>query len=127
MIPRQVAGERVPGSGVMFVGTQGHMFADYGRYRLYPQDKFKNFQPPKQTIPKSIGHHAEWIRACKQGGETSCAFDYSGPLTETVLLGNVALRAGAPLTWDAEALTATDCPTAARYVRKTYRPGWELL
>ena len=64
MIPRQVAGQRVPGSGVMFVGTEGQMFADYGRYKLYPQDKFKSFQPPKQTIAKSIGHHAEWIQAC---------------------------------------------------------------
>ena len=126
MIPRQVAGQRVPGSGVMFVGTEGQMFADYGRYKLYPQDKFKSFQPPKQTIAKSIGHHAEWIRACKKGTPTTCNFDYSGALTETVLLGNVSYRTGKALEWDAAALEAPNCAAAARYIRKEYREGWEV-
>ena len=126
MIPRQVAGERVPGSGVMFVGTEGHMFADYGRYRLYPLDKFKSFKPPKQTIAKSIGHHAEWIQACKKGTPTTCNFDYSGALTETVLLGNVSFRTGKALEWDAEALEAPNCAEAAQYIRKDYRKGWEV-
>ena len=126
MIPRQVAGQRVPGSGVMFVGTEGQMFADYGRYKLYPQDKFKSFQPPKQTIAKSIGHHAEWIQACKKGTPTTCNFDYSGALTETVLLGNVSYRTGKALEWDAAALEAPNCAAAARYIRKEYREGWEV-
>ena len=126
MIPRQVAGQRVPGSGVMFVGTEGQMFADYGRYKLYPQDKFKSFQPPKQTIAKSIGHHAEWIQACKKGTPTTCNFDYSGALTETVLLGNVSYRTGKALEWDAAALEAPNCAAAASYIRKEYREGWEV-
>ena len=125
-IPQEVAGERVPGNGVMFVGTEGKMFADYGRYKLFPTEKFADFQPPEQSIPPSIGHHNEWIKACKTGSPTTCNFDYSGALTETVLLGNVAYRTGAPLEWDAQNLKATNCPEADRYIRKMYRPGWEV-
>lgn len=125
-IPKEVAGQRVPGSGVMFVGTDGHMFADYTSYRLFPQEKFAGFTPPKPTIPRSIGHHAEWIKACKEGTPTTCDFSYSGPLTEAVLLGNVAYRIGQRLEWDAANLRATNCPEADRYIRKEYRAGWEV-
>ncbi len=126
MIPREVAGERVPSNGVMFVGSEGKMFADYGSYRLFPKEKFENFQPPEQTIPASIGHHAEWIKACKDGSPTTCNFDYSGALTETVLLGNIAYRTGESLDWDAANLKATNVPAADKYIRKEYRPGWEV-
>ncbi|MCA9082849.1 MAG: Gfo/Idh/MocA family oxidoreductase [Planctomycetaceae bacterium] len=125
-IPKEVAGERVPANGVMFVGTEGRMFADYSRYRLFPADKFSSFKPPEQSIPASIGHHAEWIKACKDGSPTTCNFDYSGALTETVLLGNVAYRTGKALTWDAAALKATNCPEADAFIAKQYRSGWEV-
>jgi hypothetical protein len=125
-IPREVAGERVPGSGVMFIGSEGNMFADYGSYRLFPKEKFADYKPPEPTIPRSIGHHAEWIKACKDGSSTTCNFDYSGALSEAVLLGNVAYRTGAKLDWDAANLKATNCPEADKYVRKEYRPGWEV-
>ena len=126
LIPREVAGQRVPGSGVMFVGTKGKMYADYSNYRLFPRKKFASFKPPKQTIPKSIGHHAEWIKACKDGSPTTCNFDYSGALTESVLLGNVAFRVGKKLQWDAEKLVAKNSPQAAKYIQKEYRAGWEV-
>ncbi len=126
LIPREVAGERVPGNGVMFVGSEGKMYADYGSYRLFPTDKFANFKPPQPTIPPSIGHHAEWIKACKDGSPTTCNFDYSGALTEAVLLGNVAYRTGQKLQWDAQQLRATNCPAADKYIRKEYRAGWEV-
>jgi hypothetical protein len=125
-IPSKVAGEAVPGSGVMFVGTEGKMYANYGDYRLYPLDKFKDFKLPEPTIPRSIGHHAEWIKACKEGTPTTCNFDYSGALTEAVLLGNVAYRTGEALEWDAAALKATNCPAADKLIRKAYRKGWEV-
>jgi len=127
LIPKEVAGERVPGSGVMFVGSEGKMFADYGRYKLFPADKFTAFEPPTRTIPSSIGHHAEWIKACKDGSPTTCNFDYSGALTEAVLLGNVAFRAGTGFKWDGESAQAIDCPAANKYVTKAYRPGWEVV
>ncbi|MDA0285691.1 MAG: gfo/Idh/MocA family oxidoreductase, partial [Planctomycetota bacterium] len=126
MIPKEVAGQRVPGSGVMFVGSEGMMYANYGSYKLFPQEKFANFTPPEQTIPNSIGHHAEWIKACKDGSPTTCNFDYSGALTESVLLGNVAFRCGKALEWDADILEVTNTTEAARYLRKEYRKGWEV-
>ncbi len=126
MIPKTVAGERVPGSGVMFIGSKGKMFANYGSYRLFPRDKFEGYERPEPTIPRSIGHHAEWIKACKDGSPTTCNFDYSGALTETVLLGNVAYRTGKSLEWDAKALKATNCPEADKLIRKEYRKGWEV-
>ena len=125
-IPQEVAGERVPGNGVMFVGSEGKMFADYDGYRLFPTDKFADFEPPERSIPDSIGHHNEWIKACKEGSPTTCNFDYSGALTESVLLGNIAYRVGKPLEWDAENLKATNCPEADKYISKVYRAGWEV-
>ena len=113
-------------SGVLFVGEKGMLLADYGRRILLPENQFADFQPPEPTIPASIGHHEEWIRACKTGEPTTCRFDYSGPLTETVLLGYVAYRAGEAIAWDAEHLKATNCPKAEQFVRRAYREGWTL-
>ena len=110
LIPKEIAGQRVPGSGVMFIGSEGMMFADYGSYRLFPAEKFANFKPPAPSIPTSIGHHAEWIKACKDGSPTTCNFDYSGALSEAVILGTVAYRTGERLQWDAKNLKATNCP-----------------
>jgi len=126
MIPREVAGERVPGSGVMFVGSQGNLYANYDSYKLFPSEKFADFKAPAESIPNSIGHHAEWIKACKDGSPTTCNFDYSGALTETVLLGNVAYRVGKKIQWDAVAMKTIDCPEADRLLTKEYRPGWEV-
>jgi hypothetical protein len=110
----------------MFVGSAGMMFADYDGYRLFPQEKFAGFTPPEPSIPRSTGHYAEWIKACREGTPTTCTFDYSGPLSETVLLGNVAYRTGKRLAWDAATLESAGCPEAAALIRKQYRPGWEV-
>ncbi|MBE3133226.1 MAG: gfo/Idh/MocA family oxidoreductase, partial [Acidobacteria bacterium] len=114
------------GSGVLFMGEKGMLLADYGRRMLLPESKFAGFQPPAPSIPASIGHHQEWIKACKTGGPTTCRFDYSGPLTETALLGTVAFRAGEKFGWDAEGLKPVNCPKAERYLRREYRQGWTL-
>ncbi len=114
------------GSGVLFIGAKGMLLADYGRRLLLPEARFAGFTPPAPTIPNSVGHHEEWLVACKTGGATTCHFGYSGPLTETALLGTVAFRTGEKLAWDAEALKATNCPKADRYVRRPYRAGWTL-
>lgn len=113
-------------NAVLFIGSDGMLIADYGRHELLPKTKYADFKPPAPTIPNSIGHHEEWIAACKNGGPTTCNFDYSGPLAEAALLCNVALRTGKKLQWDAAALKATGCPEADQYLRKTYREGWKL-
>ncbi|MEZ6136951.1 MAG: Gfo/Idh/MocA family oxidoreductase [Pirellulaceae bacterium] len=125
MVPGEIAGERVPGSGVMFVGTKGKMFADYSKYKLFPSQDFVDFQPPAETIPPSIGHHREWLKACRDGSPTTCNFSYSGPLTEAVLLGNVSYRSGKAFAWDGEKLTS-DSPEANQFLSKEYRSGWEV-
>lgn len=114
------------GDGVLFVGDEGMLLADYGRRKLYPEEKYADFKAPEPTIPNSIGHHAEWIKACKDGSPTTCSFDYSGLLTEAVLLGNAAYRAGQPLDWDGKTLKATNCPDADKFLRREYRKGWTL-
>lgn len=126
MIPKNIRGQRVPGAGVMFIGSDGMMFADYSRYRLFPQEKFADFVPPAETIPASVGHHQEWINACVEGTPTTCNFDYSGPLTEAVLLGNVSFRCGEALDWDSGALKATNTKAGESFIRKEYREGWEV-
>jgi len=126
--PALVKEKGVPlwGSAVLFVGAEGMLIADYGNHELLPKAKYAGFKPPSPTIPDSIGHHREWIAACKAGSGTTCSFDYSGPLTEAALLCNVALRTGKKLQWDPVALKATNCPEADQYLRRAYRPGWTL-
>jgi predicted dehydrogenase len=58
-------------SGVLFEGEKGQLLADYGRYRLLPEDAFRDFQPPRPTLPRSPGHHREWLRAIGSGGTAS--------------------------------------------------------
>jgi predicted dehydrogenase len=126
--PAFPAGYDIPngGLGILFIGNEGMLRADYGSRTLYPQEKFNHFKPPAQSIPNSIGHHKEFFEACKTGGPTTCNFDYSGALTEAVLLGTVAYRAGKKLDWDPVNLKATNCPEADHYLRPHYRKGWIL-
>jgi predicted dehydrogenase len=112
--------------GIMFVGDKGILLADYGRRVLLPEADFKDFQAPKPWIGKSLGHHEEWIHACKTGAPTLCNFEYSGTLIEHNLLGTVAFRAGKKLEWDPENLKASNCPEADRLIRPPYREGWTL-
>ena len=114
------------GDGVLFVGKKGMLIADYGRYQLLPEKDFEGFTPPAPYIPQSIGHHAEWVEACKTGGPTTCNFDYSGPLTEAVLLGNVAYRSGEKIQWDAKEFRITNSRAAAKFLKREYRQGWTL-
>jgi hypothetical protein len=102
------------------------LLADYGRYVLLPEKAFAEFRRPDPTLPRSPGHHAEWIRACKGGPATSASFEYSGWLTEANHLGNVAYRLGRRLEWDADNLRCTNAPEAAALIRRAYRKGWEL-
>ena len=114
-------------SGVLFVGTKGMLLSDYAKNVLLPETDFpKDFKRPEPTIPNSIGHHAEWLKACRDGSPTTCNFEYAGRLTEANHLGNVAYRTGKKLEWDAPNIKATNAPEAAPFLKRDYRRGWTL-
>ncbi len=114
-------------NAVLFIGTEGMLLADYGRFQLLPEDKFREVALPEPFLVRSPGHHAEWILAAKMGQPTSCPFSYSGRLTEANHLGNVAYRTGKPIQWDSERMVATNAPEAEQYIRREYREGWKLI
>jgi predicted dehydrogenase len=114
-------------SGVLFIGDKGMLLADYGKHSLLPEARFADFKRPDPFIPKSLGHHAEWINACKTGAPTTCNFEYAGWLTEANHLGNVAFRAGKKLEWDARTLRATNAQEIEPLIHRKYRKGWKLV
>lgn len=114
------------GNGQLFVGARGMVISNYDQHLLLPTDQFADFKRPEPSIPKSIGHHQEWIHAIKTGGSTTCNFDYSGALTESVLLGVVAYRSGEALEWDSQNLKVTNSSRAQDMIHKEYRKGWTL-
>jgi predicted dehydrogenase len=114
------------GDGCLFIGSKGMLLADYGKHVLLPEKEFAGFERPAPTIPRSPGHQAEWIDACKTGKVCSANFEYSGWLTEANHLGNVAYRTGKKLKWDSTRLKAENAREADKFIRRTYRPGWVL-
>jgi predicted dehydrogenase len=126
--PELVKEGKAPGwdSGVLFVGTRGQLLASYDRHVLLPEKEFADFKRPPRTLAASIGHHAEWIRACKTGSPTTCPFSYSGRLTEANHLGNVAYRAGKRIEWDAKNQRIPNAAAAEHLLGREYRKGWRL-
>jgi hypothetical protein len=115
--------------GAIFEGDKGKlMFSGAGGApRLIPETAMKAYKRPEKTIPRIRGSHEDdWVRACKTGKAASSNFDYAGPLTETVLLGNLAIRAGKKIYWDSENLKVTNCSQANKLVQRQYCLGWSL-
>src|SRR6202007_2398877 len=117
------------GEGLLFVGDKGKILCGFNgaKPRLIPDSKMKAFQPPPKTLPRSPGNEREWLDACKgskvkPGGN----FEFSGLVTETLLLGNVATRAGQELVWDRGNMKVVNVDAAQKYVRPERRSGWEL-
>ncbi len=121
--------KRPPNNGTLLIGSRAKLFApELGKPPvLVPNEKGEVIEPPKPFLPESPGHHAEWIAACKGAGQTGSDFEYAARLTETCLLGNVALRTGKKIQWDADRMRATNCAEADQYVRREYREGWREL
>jgi hypothetical protein len=92
--------------------------------------KVEDFKNVPESLPRPQGfernHHQEWINACKGGPKALSNFDYSGPMAEAVLLGNVALRVGKKIQWDSKKLKVTNVPEANQYLRTQYRKGWKV-
>jgi hypothetical protein len=93
---------------------------------LLPRKQFAEYQRPQPTIPCVASHHHEWVAACRGQGKTLSNFGYAAVLTESLLLGNLALRTGRDIEWDAQSMRATNCPEAQRFVQPKFRQGWTL-
>ncbi len=128
--PELEAGRQLGDNGIYFVGDKGTILCGgwSGAPRLIPESKMKEFHMPAKTIPRSIGHRAEWILACKQGRpeDAKAGFAYSGPFTEALLVGNLAVRLQKPIEWDGPAMKATNAAEAEPLIRKTYRKGFGI-
>ena len=118
--------------GILYIGDKGKIMASDENAQspcLIPQSRMNEYKRPPKTIPRSVGHHAEWVQACKGGPPAGANFDYAGPLTEVVLLGNVVIRTGEKtrkLEWDGPGMKCTNVDAANQFVRNEYRKGWSL-
>lgn len=128
--PRELEdGLQVGNNGIMYVGDKGKIFNG----RLTPESLRREYERPEPTIASSPGHYQEWINACKGGEPAGSNFEWAGPLTEVVLMGNIPLRMELreqvdrqDLLWDAEAKRFSNLPEANEFLHKTYRQGWTL-
>ena len=132
--PDELEPERkLPESGTIFVGDKGKMMCEtYSEGpRLIPETAMTAFTRPPKTLPRvpdgAQGHEKNWLDAIRTHGQATSNFDYAGPFTEVVLLGNVALRfPGQRLMWDGATMQVTNVPEANQFVKPTYREGWSL-
>ncbi len=126
------SGDQMGANGHLFIGDKGKIL-NQGGYKLLPKSRAKEYGEPPKKLARSPGHYLEWIAACKGGQPGGSNFDWSGPLTEAVLLGNVALRqqlreelTTKKLLWDSQNLKFTNSDTANQFLRTEYRRGWTL-
>jgi len=123
------AGQHLSGNGVLYVGSKGKMFhgSHGGMPQLLPGSLLEQARAVSKTMERSPGHYEEWVRACKGGQRPVANFDYSGPMTETVLLGVLALRSpGTRLEWDSDKLRVKNSSELNQYIHTEYRKGWSL-
>jgi len=121
-------GRELPDNGTLLVGDKGKILVVDESPRLIPEAKMREFRRPPKTLPRipAGNHHQDWFLACR-GERPACSnFDFAGPLTEAVLAGNVAIRAGKRLEWDGPGMKARNAPEADRFIRREYRKGWSL-
>jgi len=130
--PEELEEDRMMGDqfgGALYIGTKGKILCgSHGAngVRIIPESKMQAYKKPNPSIPRSMGHRKEWIASCKSGKPAGANFDFSGPLTETVLLGNIALRLRKKLYWDSDNFTFTNAPEANEFLHRSYREGWTL-
>jgi predicted dehydrogenase len=129
IIPELEPGTVMGTGGTLYVGDRGKILND----DILPVSLRKSYKPPEPYIPSSPGHEEEWILACKGGEPAGSDFEWAGPLTETVLLGNIAIRnevkekmGGQTMLWDAEKFSFTNMPEADQFLHCEYRKGWSL-
>ncbi len=118
-------GQKLNDQGSIYLGTDGVLYSPYiAMPMLLPTSHFKDRKLPKQ---EGTNHYLQFVEACRGNGKTSTPFAYSGPLTETVLLGCLATRFPLKtLEWDAAKLRVANEPDANQFVRRHYRKSWEV-
>ena len=110
-------------SGILYVGDQGTLMG----HRLIPESKMRSYGQPPKVLPRSVSHDKEWVDAGRGGEPAGSDFvAHGGLLTETAMLGNIAMRIGKKLMWDGPNLRFTNDETANRYLEREYRDGWVL-
>jgi len=120
-------GRKLPGQGGLYYGDKGTILAPHGgNPSLIPYSRMREIKMPESFLSRGVNHYQDWIKACKGGPKPLANFDYSGPLSETILLGNVAALAGEKLYWDGPNLKITNLPGANKHLRRKYREGWKL-
>ncbi len=124
-IVERIGKTELPGQGSIFLGTDGVMVLPHVSMPiLLPEEKYKDFARPKL---EPVDHWHQFIEAVRGNGQTSAGFDYSGPLTEAILLGGIASRfPKTKLDWDAAKLRFTNVDDANQFIRRPYRKGWEV-
>jgi len=130
--PALVKGRELSTNGIILIGDKDTLYVPnyWGAGSFLSGAKVEDFKNISETLPKppdfERNHHQEWLDACKGKGKALSNFDYAGPMTEAVVLGNVALRAGKKILWDSKNLKVTNAPEANRYLRPAYRKGWTV-
>ncbi len=128
--PGSESDQKLDDNGIYFIGSKGVILCGgwSGAPRLVPESKMLNFEPPKPTIPRSVGHRQEWVDACiaNKPADAKAGFWYSAPFTESLLVGVLPIRLGKKIEWDAITMNATNAPEAEELIRKTYRKGFGL-
>ncbi len=120
-------GRKIPGQGGLYYGEKGVIMAPHmGGPRLIPESKMREIDAPEPFLERGINHYQDWIRACKGGPKPSANFDYSSPLSEAILLGNVAAKFDKKLRWDGSSMKFTNESEANTLLRRDYRDGWTL-
>ena len=114
----------------MFIGDKGIILNNDGPSsapQIFPESLRNSFTPPAPSLPRTQGHHREWVDAIKGGPAALSNFEYGARLTENVLLGVLSLRLGGKkIYWDAANMKATGLPEADEIIRETVRAGWEM-
>jgi hypothetical protein len=128
-------GQTLSDSGSLLVGEKGILFSpnDYGEsHTLLPEKEFADYKAPSETLPRNgnrntdLGQKEEWVRAIRGGPPALSNFNYAAMLTETILLGNVAMRVGKKLEWDGPNMRVKNVAEAEQFIKPHFRQGWTL-
>jgi len=125
-------GEKIESNGSLVIGNKGTLYTRTWNggenagdmFLLLPKKQFIGFTPPSPTLPRTKEHHFEFIQACKGGPTTQSPFSYASVLTESLLVGQLALRTGKRIEWDAKNMKAKGVPEADPIIRPRFRNGW---